>query len=282
MPKRMPVDSLAEARRKHAENYLSKFPILSNVTTERVTRAGVEAVWYLPASADKSRAILYFHGGGFMWCSAMSHGGVISRIADRARFKTLALDYKVAPFSPFPGPVKEGVSLYRSMLASGYEPGNIAFVGDSAGGNLVLSVMLALKQEGTPLPACAAITSAYLDLTHSGESIEWVRMDPCVSREGLEICAGQYLQGHDPADPLASPIFGDVTGFPPTLVQVGSREQLMSDSLRFVAKAETAGLACKLEVYEGCTHLWHWWVPDAPESAAAVNSIAEFVRAHTR
>lgn len=282
MPKRMAREELAPARQKHIENYVSRYPLVQGVSTEKVARDGVDAVWYRPANADRSPAILYFHGGGFMWCSATSHGAVISRIADRSRRNTLALDYKVAPFSPFPGPVEEGVRLYRSMLASGYEPGNIAFVGDSAGGNLVVSVMLALQRDATPLPACAAISSAWLDLTISGESVEWNQLDPCVSREGLEICAENYLQGHDPADPLASPIFADLAGLPPTLVQVGSRERLLSDSLRYVARAEAAGLEAKLEVYEGCGHLWHWWVPDAPESAVAIESIAEFVRSHTR
>lgn len=281
MPPRMPIEKLKEMRRTRNESDAKAWPLLAGVTTEKVVMSDAQAVWYRPQKADQDRLVVYFHGGGFMWSSAEAHGGVISRVAHAAKANTLALDYKVAPFSPFPAQINEGVSLYKSLLSLGHAPHNIAFVGDSAGGGLVLSVLYALKRDGIMLPACATISSAYIDLTNSGESIEWVTMDPCVSREGLDICVDHYLQGADPRDPLASPIFADVSGFPPILVQVGSRERLLSDSTRFAAKADAASVKVELEVYDGCVHLWHWWVPDAPEAAAAIDSIAAFVSRHT-
>jgi epsilon-lactone hydrolase len=282
MPGRMPTEDMAGARQAGIARSIERNPILPNVRMEKVTYDQVEAVWYRPQSSDADRAILYIHGGAFMWSSAEGHCGVISRVAAQSKCDTLALDYKVAPFNRFPSQIEEGVRLYRSLLQSGYAPGKVALVGDSCGGGLVLSVIYALRRDGIPLPACASISSAYIDLTNHGESIDWVTADPCVSREGLDICLEQYLEGHDPADPLASPLFADLAGFPPTLVQVGSRERLLSDSTRFAAKADATGVDVKLEVYDGCVHLWHWWVPEAPEAKAAIESIGEFVLTHTR
>lgn len=280
MPPRIPVEELAAVRQQRNERDAQTWPILEGVATQRVTYEGVEAVWYRPEDAHDRRLIIYIHGGGFMWSSADAHCGVISRVADAAKTNTLALDYQVAPFSPFPGAIQEGVALYKAMLNEGYQPEEIVLVGDSAGGGLVLSVLYALKCEGVSLPACAVISSAYIDLTNSGESIEWVTKDPCVSREGLDICVEHYLQGADPADPLANVLFADVTGFPPILLQVGSRERLLSDSTRFAAKADSAGVKAKLEIYDACVHLWHWWVPDAPESHEAIRNIANFIVEH--
>jgi epsilon-lactone hydrolase len=281
MPGRIPVEDLAAARQAGVDRSKARYPVLSGVAMEKVTCDGVDAVWYRPPNAQPDRVILYVHGGAFMWSSAEGHCGVISRVAAQSRCDTLALDYKVAPFSPFPGQIEEGVALYMWILWAGISPGKIALVGDSCGGGLVLSIISALKREGVPLPACATISSAYADLTNRGESIDWVTMDPCVTREGLEICVDEYLQGHDPADPLASPLLADLADFPPLLIQAGSRERLLSDSTRLAAKADAAGVEVKLEIYDGCVHLWHWWVPDAPEAAAAIQSIGEFVLTHT-
>jgi epsilon-lactone hydrolase len=281
MPEIPPIQDLPAARKQGNARMMATYPILPGVKTEAVICDGVSAVWYRPPTTKANRAILYIHGGAFIWGSGESHCGVISRVAAECGCDALALDYGLAPEHPFPGPVHEGVRLYKWMLSAGYHPDSISLVGDSAGGGLVLSVIVALKAEGVALPACAAIASAYADLTNTGETIDWVTKDPCVTREGLDACRAQYLQGHDPKDPLASPIFADLTGFPPVLVQVGSRERLMSDSTRFAAKADAAGVDVTLEVYDGCVHLWHWWVPDAPETAATIKSIGAFVALHT-
>ena len=269
-------------RQFRIDRTMGLYPGLPGVATESVVLDEVDAVWYRPPQAESGRVVLYIHGGGFMWSSALGHCGMISRVAAQSSCDVLALDYDVAPFSRFPVPVNEGVRLYRQLLTSGYAASKIAMVGDSCGGGLVMSVLSELKRLKLALPGCAAITSAYTDLTNRGESIDWVTLDPCVSREGLEVCATEYLQGHDPMDPLASPLHGDLSGLPPMLLQVGSREQLLSDSTRFAAKAEAQGVKVTLEVYDGCVHLWHWWAPDAPESKAALQRIGEFVRAYTR
>lgn len=276
------IETLRAQRKVRADFSIERFPALPDVKMERAEFDQVDAFWYRPPNAEPNRAVLYIHGGGFMWSSAEAHCGLISRVAVASKCDTLALDYEVAPFCRFPGQIEDGVKLYKALIKSGYAPGNIGIVGDSCGGGLVLSVMSVLKQEGIPLPSCAVICSAYTDLTNQGESIDWVTADPCVTREGLEICVEHYLNGHDPADPLASPLFADLEGFPPTLVQVGSRERLLSDSTRFAAKADAAGVDVKLEVYDGCVHLWHWWVPNAPETVAAIQTIGEFVISHTK
>lgn len=282
MPEIPPVGDLPSVRRLRDLRTIERYPTLAGVAAEKVTCDGVNAIWYRPLHARPGRAILYIHGGAFIWSSAEGHCGVISRAAAACGVDALALDYGLAPEHPFPGPVDEAVRLYKWMLEAGYAPADLSMIGDSAGGGLVLSAMLALRAEGVPLPACGVIASAYADLTNSGESIDWVTMDPCVTREGLDACREAYLQGRDATDPLASPVFANLAGFPPLLVQVGSRERLLSDSLRVAAKADADGVEVKLEVYDGCVHLWHWWAPDAPETEAAMKSIGEFVRLHGR
>ena len=282
MPTEPPEDFNA-ARAFAIERAKREYPVRPDVRTERVSCNGVDAIWYRPSDPTRDHVILYMHGGGFRWGSAEGHGAVISNIAAEAGFDVLAVDYDVAPFNPFPGPVDQGVAAYRWLLAQGYDPSRIALAGDSAGGGLVMSILVALKGWwNAPLPAGAAITSSWLDLTNSGESMDWVTDDPCVHLPGLELCCEIYLQGQDPSDPLASPLFADLEGLPPLLVQVGSRECLLSDSTRLATRARAAGVEAKLEVYDGCMHLWHWWVPDAPESRKAIASIAKFVRAKTR
>lgn len=280
MPEIPPVEDLPAERQARDRRTKAAFPILSGVEAERVTCDGVAAVWYRPSDARPGRALLYIHGGAFIWSSAEAHCGMISRVAAACGAETLALDYGLAPEHPFPGPLNEAVRLYKWMLGAGYAPESVAMVGDSAGGGLVLSAMLVLRAEGVPSPACGVIASAYADLTNSGESIDWVTMDPCVTRQGLDACREAYLQGHDASDQLASPVFADFGGFPPLLIQVGSRERLLSDSLRVAARADADGVAVTLEVYDGCVHLWHWWAPDAEETHRALGRIGEFVSAH--
>lgn len=282
MPPKMPIEEIAAAQEAMIESCIQHWPGLPEVVQQRVMCDEVAAVWYRPPAAAPNRVILYVHGGGYVWGSAEDHVGIISRVAARSESNVLALDYKSAPTHPFPGPVNEAVALYQWLLKSDYVAQNIAVVGDSAGGGLALALIYALKCAGVPLPACAAVSSPYTDLTNSGESIDWVTKDRCVSREGLDACVEMYLQGHDPSDPLASPLHADLTGFPPTLLQVGSRERLLSDSTRFAAKLDAVGADVTLEVYDGCVHLWQWWVPDSDEAKAAIDSISEFVAQRTR
>ena len=201
MPPRMPVEALPAAREGTIAVCMQKFPLRPEVELEPVNWSGVEAVWFRPPNATEGKAIMYVHGGGFMWSSAMGHGGIISNVASSACINTLALDYKLAPESQFPSQLNEGVSLYRSLLDNGYDSADIAFVGDSAGGGLIMSILIACKNEGLPLPSCAAITSAWADMSISGETIEWVTCDPNVSREGLQTCVDHYVpEGHDLED----------------------------------------------------------------------------------
>jgi epsilon-lactone hydrolase len=280
MPSDLPLDQVPAAQAGLIELCVQMWPADDDAAIERVVVDDVEAVWHLPPDVDDSRVILYVHGGGYVWCSAESHAALIQRVAVSAGAKALALDYRVAPQSPFPGPVKEGVALYKWLLSSNYEPSKIAIAGDSAGGGLALAIMHALAMEGVELPGCVVVTSPWTDLTNSGESIEYVA-DPCVSRPSLDFCVNLYLCGQDASNPLASPLFGDFSTFPPLLVQVGSREKLLSDSTRLAARADAAGVDVELEVYDRCNHLWHWWVPEAPEAKSAVDRIGEFIAKHT-
>ncbi|MGE4323846.1 MAG: alpha/beta hydrolase, partial [Sphingobium sp.] len=251
LPVDVPSDEFRQMRTEMERYAIEQWPILPGVTMETVSFDGTKAIWYRPPDARSDQVILYIHGGGFMWCSAEGHQGVISRVAAATGCPALAIDYEVAPFARFPSQIDECARGYNWLLDQGYPAGKIAIVGDSAGGGLVLSTIVALKRDNVPLPGCICVSSSWADLTNSGESIDWVTTDPCVSREGLEFCRQQYLQGHDPKDPLASPLLADVHGFPPSLVQVAARERLLSDSIRYASKADAAGVEVKLEVYDG-------------------------------
>ncbi len=279
MPPPMSLEDVL-ARQQQTLTGPQRWPGLSSVELEDVDCEGVAAVWYRPKQIEGKGVVLYCHGGGYMWSSARRHEGIISRVADACRLPVLALDYKLAPTSPFPGPVEEGIRLYSWLRGQGYDARQVAFVGDSAGGGLVLALGHGLIDAGEPLPACVASSSAWTDLALTGESIDAVVHDPCVSREGLETCRKHYLQGHDPQDKLASPLYGDFSGFPPLLLQVGSREQLLSDSTRVAAKADAAGVEVTLDIFDRCPHLWNWWVPESPEARRSMLDIAEFVRRH--
>lgn len=252
---------------------------IAPISHHRVSVAGVGGEWIASGNAPHDKAILYFHGGGFRLGSVSSHRELIARIAGASGCRVLAINYRLAPEYRFPAPLEDALAAYGWMLDQGLRPENIAFAGDSAGGNLVLTTMLGLRERGLPLPAAGVLMSPWTDLTATGETyVSRADADPIHQRPMIAALAKNYLgEGGDPRDPLASPLYADLTGLPPLLIQVGDRETVRADSTMFADKARAAGVDVELQVWDGMIHVFQMFV-ELPETRRAIASIAEFLK----
>ena len=252
------------------------------VTCERVRAGDVEGEWISPADAPEDKAVLYFHGGGFRIGSVASHRDLIAQIALASGCRVLAINYRLAPEYRFPAALDDAQAAYDWMLGQGFEPGNIAFAGDSAGGNLVLAAMLSLRDRWLPLPAAAVLMSPWTDLAATGRSyVSRAEADPIHQRPMILTLAKNYLGGQaDPCDPLVSPLYADLHDLPPLLIQVGDRETVLDDSVVFAEKARAAGVDVNLEIWDGMIHVFQMFGVELPEAHQAIASIAAFLDQH--
>lgn len=233
-------------------------PVADGCRVEAVSLGGVPAERLVPAGADPGRTILYLHGGGHVFGSARSHRHMVSRLAQAAGAVAYVTDHRLAPEAPFPAALDDAGAAYEALLEAGVDRARLVVAGESAGGGLAAALVLALKTRGRPLPAALYLLSPWLDLTQSGAAHTLrAAADPLVTTASLADCAAHYLSaGGDPTDPLVSPVFGDLTGLPPSLVQVGADEVLLSDALEFVQRAALVGQGVHLQVWAEMVHAW--------------------------
>jgi monoterpene epsilon-lactone hydrolase len=252
------------------------------VIGEPVAAGGVDGEWISPANAPDDKAILYFHGGGFRIGSIASHRDLIAQIARASCCRVLAINYRLAPEHRFPAARDDALAAYDWMLQQELKPANIAFAGDSAGGNLALAAMLALRERGRPLPAAAALMSPWTDLAATGASyVSRAEADPIHQRPMILALAKNYLGGQgDPCDPLVSPLYADLQNLPPLLIQVGDRETVLEDSVMLADKARAAGVAVDLQVWDGMIHVFQMFGAELPEAHRAIADIARFLDRH--
>ncbi|MCR9259362.1 MAG: alpha/beta hydrolase [Pseudomonadaceae bacterium] len=226
--------------------------------------------------------MLYLHGGGYVIGSLATHRGLVANIARATVGKVLAIDYRLAPEHPFPAAVDDAVSAYRWLLNNNHEPQNISVAGDSAGGGLTVATLLKLKREGLPLPAAGICISPWVDMEAVGESMDLkASVDPMVQREGLLGMAAAYLAGASPRDPLVAPIYGDLKGLPPLLIQVGTAETLLDDARRLATRAIADGVDVDYQEWPDMIHVFQHFAPMINEGYAAIERIGAFVRHHT-
>ena len=256
--------------------------IRTDYTLEKVTPEGVPSIWIsTPGMTRGGKVILYLHGGGYILGSAEANLANALRIGPAAGIKVLSVDYRLAPEHPFPAGLEDARTVYHWLLAHGFASKDIVVYGDSSGGGLALALGLSLKQNGEPLPAAIAAISPVTDLLRQGdtnETLKWV--DP--STRGADPETGHdvlYAGDHDRHDPLISPVFGDYAGYPPLLLQVGTRDVLLSDSIRLARKARSDGADVTLDIWEGMWHVWHDH-PDVPEAQQASEAVAAFFLDH--
>jgi epsilon-lactone hydrolase len=253
------------------------------VSCRQVSAGGVEAEWIVPAGAPSDKAILYFHGGGFRLGSVDSHRDLIGRIAEASGCRALAINYRLAPEHRFPAAPEDALEAYEWMRGQGYSPENIALAGDSAGGNLVLTTMLSLRDRGQPLPRAGVLISPWTDLAATGDSYQSrAEADPIHQRSMILALAKNYLgEGGDASNPLASPLYADLGGLPPLLIQAGDRETVRDDATMLAAKAKAAGVDAELQVFDGMIHVFQMF-PEIPQAAVAIAEIAVFLHRHLR
>jgi acetyl esterase/lipase len=237
---------------------------------------GVPGEWVEGDAATKT-VLLYLHGGGYFACSAQSHRPITVGFALHG-FRVMAPDYRLAPENQFPAAVDDAVAAYRGLLAEGHSPGSILVAGDSAGGGLTLSLLLALREAGTPLPAGAALFSPWTDLAATGESII-TNADRCAMFHGPDIglSARYYLGEMDPRHPIASPLYADLKGLPPLLIHVGEDEVLRDDSTRLAERAREAGVRVELKVWPVVPHAWQLAPRVIPEARQSLRESAAFL-----
>ncbi|WP_296597875.1 alpha/beta hydrolase, partial [Phenylobacterium sp.] len=227
---------------------------------EPVTLGGVKCERIVPQGAVTDRLILYLHGGAYTAGSPRSHRPLVARITAAARSVAVAPDYRLGPEHRFPAAVEDATSVYRALLDGGVEPGRLIVAGDSAGGGLAMALALALKAADLPQPAGFFVISPWADLTQSGASYATkAASDPMISRAGLDDNARMYLGGLDARDPLASPVLGDFEGVAPVLIQTGSEEALLSDSITLADVLAHARVEVRLEVWPEMIHVFHAW-----------------------
>jgi monoterpene epsilon-lactone hydrolase len=253
-------------------------PLPEDVVYTPVQIGGLDAEWTEAPEVRVDRVILYFHGGGYTIGSIATHRQVVADISRAAGVRVLSLAYRLGPEDPHPAAVEDAIAAYRFLLSLDIEPERIAFAGDSAGGGLTIAALIAVRDAGLAAPAAGVCISPWLDLTQSGDSYESrAAEDPLVSKSMLDLMSAAYLDGQDPRQPTASPIFAKLEGLPPILIQVGTAEVLLDDSMRFTELAKAAGVDVELQVWDDMFHVWHCFAALIPEGGEAITKIAMYL-----
>lgn len=249
------------------------------VSVEETTINGLHAEWVRPEIAREGKVLLYLHGGAYVIGNCRTHRNMVSHIAKAARMNAVVPEYRLAPENRFPAGIEDAVGVYRSLLADGIEPGDITIAGDSAGGGLTVATLLSLRHAGDPMPANALLLSPFLDITASGESMQTrAGQDPWFHPEDIAVVAGHYCNDeNEHRNPLVSPVFANVAGLPPTYIQVGDAEILLSDSTRFAEKLKEAGVDVEIEIFPEMWHVFQLFVGKMPEARAAIDKIGAYL-----
>lgn len=254
-------------------------PVHQDVHIAPADAGGVPGEWLITGrQVISGRVFLYLHGGGYFFGSPRSHRALTWRLSRACRAKVLALDYRQPPDWHYPAPLEDAVAAYRSLLDRGYKPENIIIGGDSAGGNLTLVTLLRLRDLQLPMPAAGVLISPWGDLTCSGETVvSNAECEPMIPVNALRFISASYSHRTDPGSPLISPVFADLSGLPPLLVQVGSTEVLLSDARRVAEQAARFQVPCRLQVWENMMHVFQTLAGWVPEASLALREIGAFV-----
>lgn len=250
------------------------------VTYKSDVIANVESIWALPVEADSDKVILYTHGGGFAVGSASSHRKLAGHLAKQLGVTAVAIDYRRAPEHPFPAQIEDSTAVYKELLERGFKPENIATCGDSAGGNLAISTVLKLRQDGVPLPGAVIALSPWLDMEHVGKTLETnAATDALVSKAILQGMSGMFLgENGSRTDPLANPLKADYEGFPRMYVTAGSAETLLDNAEDLALLARAAGVPVTLSVVDGMQHVFPFLAGRAPEADEEIHRIASWFK----
>ncbi|MFB4302478.1 alpha/beta hydrolase [Actinomadura sp. NTSP31] len=279
-----PLDIAGDPAEQRAvfERMLTARPLADDVTATPGVLGGVPVLTIEAGGASTETVLLWFHGGWYAMGSPRTSAGLSSEVARRTGARVVSVDYRLAPEHPYPAALQDARSAYQALLDGGTDPRSVVFVGESAGGGLAAATLAGLHADGLPQPACAVLFSPWTDLTLRGASMtSKAGIDPSFAPEKVRVRAADYLGAAGAAaDPSVSPLFADLTGLPPLLIQAGSHEILLDDSTRLAARAAAADVAVTLDVTPGVPHLFQSFSAMLDEGDAALSRVAAFLHAH--
>ena len=276
-----PTDSDVNEQRRLLKELLSAQPLPADVTVTAAALGGVPTAEITVDGIEPRHIVLYFHGGVYVMGDAFLAADLASQVGRRTDAKAISVDYRLAPEHPYPAAVDDSLAAYEALLHDGIAPSDIAFVGESAGGGLAIATLVNARDHGLPLPAAAYVMSPYVDLTLAGTTLETMReVDPLLSLEALQARVPDYTSGQDAALGLISPVFADLSGLPPLIIQAGTHEVLLEDAIRLARQAATADVEVTLDITPGVPHVFQAYHPILDEGAAALDRAGQLLSAH--
>jgi monoterpene epsilon-lactone hydrolase len=276
-----PVGSDVSEQRRMLRELLSAQPLPAEVTVTGASLGGVPTAEITVDGVEPRHVVLYFHGGVYVMGDAFLAAELASQVGRRTHAKVISVDYRLAPEHPYPAAVDDALAAYEALLQNGIAPSDIAFAGESAGGGLAVATLVNARDHGLPLPAAAFVMSPYADLTLAGATMETRRdADPLLSREALQARIPDYTSGQDAALDLISPVFADLSGLPPLVIQAGTHEVLLDDAVRLAQKAVAADVEVTLDVTPGVPHVFQAYHAILDEAAAALDRAGQLLSAH--
>ena len=276
-----PVDGDVNEQRRLLRELLAAQPLPADVTVSAAALGGVRTAEITVDGIEPRHVVLYFHAGVYVLGDAFLAADLASQVARRVRAKAVSVDYRLAPEYPYPAAVDDAFAAYEALLAAGVAASDVVFAGESAGGGLVVATLANARDRGLPLPAASLVMSPYVDLTLAGASMDSKReVDPLLSREALQARVGDYTARQDPALGLISPVFADLSGLPPLIIQAGSHEVLLDDAVRLARAAAIADVEVTLDITPGVPHVFQAYYPILDEATAALDRAGQLLSAH--
>ena len=276
-----PADSNVNELRRQLRELTSAQPLPAGVTVTAAALGGVPTAEITVDGIEPRHVVVYFHGGVYVLGDAFQAAGLASQVGRRTGAKVISVDYRLAPEHPYPAAVDDALAAYEALLRGGTAPADIAFAGESAGGGLAIATLVNARDHGLPLPAAAFVMSPYGDLTLAGTTMDTkAEADPLLSRENLQARIPDYTAGHDPALGLISPVFADLSGLPPLIIQAGTHEVLLDDAVRLARQAAVADIQVTLDITPGVPHVFQAYYPILDEAATALDRAGQLLSAH--
>jgi monoterpene epsilon-lactone hydrolase len=276
-----PVGIDVSEQRRLLRELTTAQPLPADVTVTAAALGGVPTAEITIDGIEPRHVVLYFHGGVYVLGDAFQAADLASQVGRRMRAKVISVDYRLAPEHPYPAAVDDALDAYEALLRGGTAPSDIAFAGESAGGGLAVAALVNARDHGLPLPAAAFVMSPYADLTLAGATMETKRqVDVLMSRENLQSRVTDYTSGQDAALGLISPIFADLSGLPPLIIQAGTHEVLLDDAVRLARQAAIADVEVTLDITPEVPHVFQTFYPILDEAAAALDRAGQLLSAH--
>jgi acetyl esterase/lipase len=276
-----PAGSDVNEQRRLLRELLTAQPLPAEITVTPAALGGVPTAEITVDGIEPRHVVLYFHGGVYVMGDASLAAGLAGQVGRRTHAKVISVDYRLAPEHPYPAAVDDALAAYEALLHNGIASSDIAFAGESAGGGLAIATMVNARDHGLPLPAAAFVMSPYADLTLAGTTMQTKReADPLLSPEALQARVTDYTSGQDAALGLISPIFADLSGLPPLIIQAGTHEVLLDDAVRLAQQAATADVEVTLDITPGVPHVFQAYYPILDEATAALDRAGQFLSAH--